>query len=291
MIIPARWYSGGFGLDKFRNDMLNDSRLRVICDYFNSNDCFPSIDLSGGVCYFLWDRDNDGDCKISSTFNNETTTRERPLLESDLKIFIRFNQAVDIVRKVKTYAEKPFSEIVSPRDPFGLNYFEGKREIMFKLFRNVSFDNGVPAYSYGWQKEGVKYVDRKYITTRKESVDNWKILVSKAYGERGSFPYLVIGKPFICEPGTICNMTYLVVGDFDQEEIANNVAVYMRTRFFRFLVLLQKNTQNAYRQVYSLVPLQDFSEPWTDEKLYAKYGLTQEEIAFIESMIRPMEVE
>jgi site-specific DNA-methyltransferase (adenine-specific) len=291
MIIPARWFSGGFGLDKFRNTMLNDTRLRIIHDYFNSNDCFPGIDLSGGVCYFLWDRDNPGNCKITTNFNGKSSTLDRPLLEKDISTFIRFNEAVSIITKIASKKEKSFSDIVSPRDPFGLNYYENGKEIMFKKFSQKPIKNGVRIYYYGWQKDGISYVDAKYITTRQDLLKKFKIYISKAYGERGDFPYLVIGKPFIGEPDTCCNMTYLTIGDFKSRKIAENVISYMQTRVFRFLVLLLKNTQNAYRQVYQFVPLQDFSELWTDEKLYAKYGLTDEEIAFIESMVRPMEVE
>ena len=81
----------------------------------------------------------------------------------------------------------------------------------------------------------------------------------------------------------------LVLNPCSTKEEAENVISYIKTRFFRFLVLFKKNTQNAARGVYQFVPLQDFSEPWTDEKLYKKYNLSEEEIAFIESMIRPME--
>ena len=114
-------------------------------------------------------------------------------------------------------------------------------------------------------------------------------MIAKAYGERGDFPYLVIGKPFIGEPNSCCTETYLTIGMFNEMQEAQNVITYMRTKFFRFLVLFKKNTQNAPKGVYQFVPLQDFSKPWTDEELYAKYKLSPEEIAFIESMIRPME--
>jgi site-specific DNA-methyltransferase (adenine-specific) len=115
------------------------------------------------------------------------------------------------------------------------------------------------------------------------------VYIAKAYGERGDFPYLILGKPFIGEPKTCCTETYIYIGAFDSELQAKNLVSYIKTKFFRFLVLLKKNTQNASSKVYTYVPIQNFDEPWTDEKLYAKYGLTQEEIDFIESMIRPME--
>ncbi len=288
MIIPSRWFTGGFGLDKFRDSMLNDSRLRVIHDYMDANDCFPGVQIKGGVCYFLWDRDNEGLCEIFTHRDQKVSFSERQLLESGLSTFIRWNEAVSIIHKVKDKNESSFSDIVTPRDPFGMNYFEGKREIMFKKFQSKPLKNGIKIYVQGWIKNGVSYADKKYITTRKELVHMWKVYISKAYGASESYPHQILNKPFIGEPESCCNMTYLVIGGYDKEETANNVISYIQTRFFRFLVSLLKNTQNAYRQVYSFVPMQDFSESWTDEKLYKKYKLTKDEIEFIESMIRPM---
>ncbi|OQY88410.1 MAG: restriction endonuclease [Anaerolineae bacterium UTCFX1] len=288
MITPSRWFTGGFGLDKFRDSMLNDNKLRVIHDYIDANDCFPGVQIKGGVSFFLWDRDNEGLCKVYTHKNQEISYSERPLLESGLSTFIRWNEAVSIIHKVKSKTEPIFSDIVSPRDPFGLNYFEGKREIMFKKFQKKPFKNGIEIYSQGWLKNGISYADKKYITTREELVGKWKVFISKAYGASENYPHQILNKPFIGKPQSCCNMTYLVIGGYDKKETANNVISYIQTRFFRFLVGLLKNTQNAYRQVYSFVPMQDFSESWTDEKLYKKYKLSKTEIEFIETMIRPM---
>ena len=134
------------------------------------------------------------------------------------------------------------------------------------------------------------YISRSKITQNLQWINKVKVCISYAYGERGEFPYLVLGKPFIAEKGTCCTETYLVVATFDEKNQAENLISYIATKFFRFLVLLRKNTQHATKAVYQFVPMQDFSKPWTDEELYAKYGLTEEEIAFIESMIRPMEI-
>lgn len=289
MITPARWLNGGFGLDNFRNKMLTDGRIKIMHDYLDSQECFPGVDISGGICFFLWEKNHKGDSLVYTHRNGNFNYIKRPLLEGGLSTFVRENDAVSILKKVWKDKVDSFEAIVSPRDPFGLNYYENKREIMFKKIEDKPFPNSVKIYYYGWLKDGLKYADRKYITTSISAVDKFKVMISKAYGERGAYPYFIIGKPFIASPGTCCNMTYLVVGEYDDEKTANNVASYMRTRFFRFLVSIMKNTQNAYKKVYSLVPLQDFSKPWTDEELYAKYGLTDEEIQFIESMIRPME--
>jgi len=289
MITPARWLNGGFGLDNFRNKMLSDERISIIHDFMDSQECFPGVDISGGVCYFLWSKDYHGDCLVYTHRNGNYNIAKRPLLEKGLNTFIRENDAVSILKKAWKDKTESFDTIVSPRDPFGLNYFENGKEIMFKRIEDNPFTNSIKIYYYGWLKDGLKYADRKYVTTYNHIVDKYKVMISKAYGERGAYPYFIIGKPFIAEPGTCCNMTYLVIGEYEDKRTAANVVSYMRTKFFRFLVSIMKNTQNAYKKVYSLVPLQDFSKPWTDEELYKKYNLTDDEIAFIESMIRPME--
>ena len=289
MITPARWLNGGFGLDNFRNKMLTDERISVIHDYMDSQECFPGVDISGGICYFLWSKEYHGDCQVYTHRGGEYNFVKRPLLEKGLNTFIRENEAVSILKKAWKDKTDSFESIVSPRDPFGLNYYENGREIMFKKIEDKPFENSIKIYYYGWLKDGLKYADKEYVTTYNHVVDKYKVMISKAYGERGAYPYFIIGKPFIAEPGTCCNMTYLVIGEYDNKRTAMNVVSYMKTKFFRFLVSIMKNTQNAYKKVYSLVPLQDFSKPWTDEELYKKYNLTDEEIQFIESMIRPME--
>ena len=282
MIIPSRWFAGGRGLDSFREVMLADNRLRTIHDYFNSNDVFPGIDLSGGVCYFLLDREYHGNCEIVSVLNGEETTMTRPLIEDGATTFIRFNQAISIVRKIKNKREKSFSAIVSSQKPFGLRtYVQGRaksKENNILLYSNKNADMG-----------GEGYVNKSEVLAHPEWINTFKIFVSRAYGERGDFPYLVIGKPFIGSPNSCCTETYLHIGPFEQERDTLSAISYMKTRLFRFLVLLIKNTQDAPARVYQFVPLQDFSHPWTDEMLYKKYGLDDKEIAFIESMIRPME--
>lgn len=278
MIIPSRWFSGGKGLDEFRDEMLHDNSIRHITDYFDSTECFPGVDLSGGVCYFLWDRDNKGDCVIESHRSQKITTTVRPLLEDKTDNFIRFNEAVSILQKIKTFNEEKFSNNVSSRKPFGLptNPTGIKKE-----------NHGGMVKIYAYPSNG--YIDRHAIERNFEWVKKYKVCTAKAYGERGEFPYLILGKPFIAEPNSCCSETYIVLNICDSESEANNTITYIKTKFFRFLVLLQKNTQDAPKRVYEFVPVQDFSKPWTDEELYAKYGLTQEEIDFIESMIRPME--
>jgi len=279
MIIPSRWFAGGKGLDDFRNEMLNDQRLRKIVDYFDSNECFPGVDISGGVCYFLWDRDNPGDCEVVSVRGKTISKMERTLLESRNDSFIRFNEAISIICKIQAFKENTIEKIISPRKPFGFG-----SEVNIKKKQNI---NSVKIYCY--QKTG--YVKRKEISKNREWVDKIKVFIAKAYGERGAFPYLVLAKPFLGEKNSCCSETYLVIGPFNSVKIAKNVISYLQTKFLRFLVLLKKNTQNAPKGVYSFVPIQSFDDPWTDEKLYKKYGLSNDEIDFIESMVRPMELD
>ncbi|MBL1172864.1 MAG: restriction endonuclease [Chloroflexi bacterium] len=288
MITPSRWLNGGFGLDKFRDTMLNDDRIRVIHDYLDSNDCFDGVSIKGGVCFFLWERDNRGLCKVYTHKGQDIHESERPLLEEGCDTFIRHSEAISVLQKVLSGKEERFIELVSPRDPFGLNYYEKGAEKMFKKFSAKPFDGCVEIYSQGWLKNGISYTDRKYITTREQLVDKYKVYISKAYGASETFPHQILNKPFLGKPNTCCNMTYLTIGEFKNATTAKNVISYIQTRFFRFLVSLLKNTQNAYKKVYSFVPMQDFSESWSDEKLYKKYKLTKNEIEFIESMIRPM---
>ena len=280
MIIPSRWFAGGRGLDDFRKDMLSDDRLKIIVDYPDATECFSnSIDISGGVCYFLWDRHYHGNCRVCSIQKGENMSQmSRPLLEKGCYSFIRFNEAIPILRKIQQHKEASFCKYVSPQTPFGIIS-------SFKQYQETPFNGSIELLSVS----GKKYIEDKYVTKNKQWINYYKIYISKSYGERGSYPYRFLAKPVIGYPNSCCTQTYLMIGPFKDEEECKNVISYIHTKFFRFCIMLKKNTQDAMRNVYSLVPVQDFSHPWTDEMLYKKYALTDEEIAFIESMIRPME--
>lgn len=280
MIIPSRWFAGGKGLDDFRDEMLHDESLRVICDYPIPSDCFPGIRLEGGVCYFLWDRDHKGLCNVS-TFKDgkKISSLCRPLLEKGCSTFVRYNEGISILRKVRSFCNPTMNTIVSSRKPFGLPN-------NFSDFQVTKTRDSIKII--GYKKEG--FVNESQILQNKKWIAKYKVLISEAYGEVNSQNSLyVIGKPFVVEPNVCCLETYLILGIFDNKQYAENQVSYVKTKFFRFLVMLQKTTQHATKSVYSFVPIQDFSKPWTDEELYQKYGLNDEEIAFIESMIRPME--
>ncbi len=281
MIIPSRWFAGGRGLDEFRSEMLNDKSISKIVDFPNATDCFPGVDISGGVCYFLWDKNNKDECEVTTiNGDNAPSIMKRPLLEKNSDTFIRFNEAISILRKIRLKAEGTIDKIVSSQTPFGIIS-------SFKDYKTAPFENAVKIHTV----KGIGYISKDKIPRNQEWISEHKVYISKSYGERGSYPYRFLAKPYIGEPNSCCTQTYLLMGPLVSEERCKNLISYIQTKFFRFCVMLKKNTQDAMRGAYSFVPLQDFDESWTDAKLYKKYGLTEEEIAFIDTMVRPMVLE
>ena len=281
MIVPARWYSGGKGLDSFRDEMLNDRRLREIHDFPETTDCFPGLNIRGGVCYFLWDKSHNGDtCRVLNYKQGQVVSSlDRPLLEPGADIFVRYNLAISILRKVKKHKEGTMEQSVSSRKPFGIaTNFSAFSEHLTKI-------QDVHLYRFG--KDG--YISRDQVENNQEAVQRVKVLVAKASPGGDDYPHSVFSRPIIAMPPSACTETYIIVGIMKNRKEAAHLVSYIATRFFRFLVLLIKNTQDVPKKVYSFVPVQDLSESWTDEKLYKKYALTKDEIAFIESMVRPME--
>ena len=278
MIIPARWYAGGKGLDSFRDTMLSDHRISILHDYINASDCFSGVEIKGGVCYFLWDSTHTGNCKIYTHKRDKIATcMDRPLLENGSDTFIRYNEAVEILRKVSSVGEASFSSIVRPAMTFGFRTF-------FKEFdSNIPINKMVKVYANHAQG----YLSKDKIMRGLEYIDKWKIYVPEAVGNGDMSTYKL--KPILGEPNTICTETYIMNGPYYSEKEANNALSYISTNFFHFMMGLRKITQHTTNKVYEFIPLQDFSKPWTDAELYAKYNLTQEEIDFIESMIKPME--
>lgn len=275
MIIPSRWFAGGRGLDEFRDEMLHDDSLRVIHDFINASDCFSGVEIKGGVCYFLWDRDNKGLCKIYTHKDNNITYSERPLLEKNNDTFIRYNQAISIIEKVYKLKENSFSSVVSPQTPFGLYS-------SFKDFQKIGDDSYIKVYA----NKQIGYLSKDFVISKNSQwINNWKVYVPKAIGS-GDMATDII-KPIIGEPNSVCTQTYIMYGPFNNKKECENVISYVNTKFFHFLMGLKKVTQDAMAKVYTLIPMQDFTKSWTDEELYVKYKLTDEEIAFIESMVRP----
>ncbi|ATA90827.1 restriction endonuclease [Capnocytophaga canimorsus] len=280
MIVPSRWFAGGKGLDDFRDEMLKDRRIKEIHDYPISEDVFPGVGIAGGINYFLWESDYNGDCLIKTYEEGKVVSEmQRPLKEEGNEIFIRYNEAIPILRKVQNFKEKSFAEVISSRKPFGLSTNIKGNTKPYKDEDNIVL----------YQNGGTAYYKRNEVPQNTQWIDAHKVYISYAYGIMNVFPNQVFNKPFYGEPNSACTETYLVIGPFRDKTRCENVVSYMKTRFFRFLILLKKNTQHATKRVYEFVPMQDFSKPWTDEELYAKYGLTEEEIAYIEKMVRPME--
>lgn len=276
MIVPARWFAGGKGLDEFRKAMLHDNRIREIHDYPEAFECFPGVQIKGGVCYFLWDSNHAGDCKVITHKNGKVgKPLKRPLLENGCDTFIRYNEAIGILHKIKKFDENSFENLVSARQPFGLpTNFHGSKTGEIKIYEN----------------SGISYIDLKDIKKNKPIINKYKIFLPRAGSGSDAFPHQIIGKPILGEPFTACSETYIYIGPFKNKNQTINVISYVSTKFFRFIAMLKKVTQSTTRSIYTLVPIQDFSKPWTDAELYAKYNLSQEEIDFIESMIKPMDL-
>jgi len=293
LVIPARWFAGGKGLDEFRESMLTDNRVRSIDDYLSASDVFPGVGLKGGVCYFLWDRDNPGLCRVTTHFKDwPISTASRPLLEEGVDVLIRFNEGLSILKKVVAVEtgqslslslpdSKRFDRLVSSRKPFGLETtFKGKA---------AKRAGDVLVYQNG----GTGYAPRKSITTGTDLIDKWKLFAGYAApgtGNKDTYPHRIISTPFVGEPGSISSETYLCFGPFESQAEAESVLSYLSCRLTRLLILLHKPSQHVTRKVYTFVPTQDWTRRWTDADLYAKYALSTSEIAFIEKIVRPMDL-
>jgi len=273
--------------------MLSDDRLRSIDDFLSASDVFPGVGLKGGVCYFLWDRDNPGLCRVTTHFKDmQPSTASRQLLEEGLDVFIRFNEGLSILEKVVAVEtgqcdslslseNKRFDRLVSSRKPFGIDTtFKGKA---------TKGADDLLIYQNG----GTGYVARSSISTGVHFIDTWKVYVGRAApgtGNRDTYPHRIISTPFIGEPGSISSETYLCIGTLDSKSQAESVLSYLSCRLTRLLILLHKPSQDTTRKVYTFVPTQEWTRRWTDEDLYAKYDISASEIAFIETFVRPMDL-
>jgi site-specific DNA-methyltransferase (adenine-specific) len=274
-VTPSRWMAGGKGLDKYRERMLSDRRMRRIVDYPKLYEGFPGVKIRGGISYFLWEREHNGPCDVQTIWDGQPTGPAVARYLDAYDVLVRRNEAVPILEKVRAKGEPTLEIRVSSRKPFGLaTNFKGKpsktgMKQPVKLFEN--------------QRTG--WIERKNIPTNAEWIDKWKVLMTRVQGTSAAVETKFLSKPIIAEPGTACTETYLVAGHFDSEDEAKNYAAYLRTRFVRFLVSLRKSTQDAPKQVYAFVPDLPLNQEWTDAMLYKRYGLSQDEIAFIESQV------
>lgn len=282
MIIPSRWFAGGMGLDSFREMMKTDRRIRKIVDYTNAKDCFPSNSVSGGVCYFLWDRDNAGDCEFTNIMNGEKSTAKRDL--NEFPVLVRYNHAIDMLHKIKARGECGLTEIASGLMPFGLS----------TSYRGQTNKDDKHPYALH-ASNGVTFVSRDEFSKGLEYIGKYKILISKTSAEHAGEPgkdgmfRIIPSSMKVIGPMDICTHSYFVIGQFDDKKTAENALSYMQTRFVRFLMLLSMSGFGLSKQVLGFVPLQDFSKAWTDKALYEKYSITDDEVELIESMIRQIE--
>lgn len=281
MITPSRWFAGGMGLDSFRQEMLNDQQIRKIVDYPNAKDCFPGTSIGGGVNYFLWKRDSQGQCEYTNVLNGKEDTQMRVL--NQYPFFVRYNSALRIIEKIQKSGFAPLSEIVSPLMPFGLDSkVRGEKERLT--------ENDLIVHS----SQGAGYISADSVSADNQWVNSYKIMVSKTTSEHAGEPdkngqFKVLSTMKKLGPREVCTFSYFIIGNFDDEAKAENLMSYLKTKFCRFLLLQAVSSINLSKDKFIFVPLQDFSKPWTDEELYQKYNLEKDEIDFINSMIRPME--
>lgn len=284
MIIPSRWMAGGRGLDDFRKSMLEDGKLRALVDYPNAQEIFPSVDIKGGVCYFLWQSNYSGECAVTQIREGQ---KQGPVNRnlSEFDVFVRDSRALEILKKVLAKNDDSVVDLISGDTPFGLasNFRSYRSEVDKKpedirIYANVS----------GKRIEG--FIHPNEITKNVRLIDEWKVLLPEAGSDGGKkLPDVVLGTPLIATPPSVCTQTYLAMGPFGSEEQALSAESYVRTRFFRFLVSLRKISQHALRSTYTWVPIQSWDRTWTDEELSAKYSLTESDQEYIAYMIKDMQ--
>jgi site-specific DNA-methyltransferase (adenine-specific) len=260
--------------------MLNSGHLLSLTDFWDSSEAFPGVQIKGGVCYFLWDAKYNGTCTVTRISGGvEHCQHNRSLGEFD--VFIRDERGLKILRKVLSKQESSVMDMVSGDTPFGI-------ATNFKDWNETPGKGMISLYLIKQTKRKVGYIKRDLIRKNTNAIDIWKVLVPEAYGAGETFPHQILGKEIIVSPPSACTQSYLMVSPFQSEDAARSFSSYYRTRLFRLLVSLRKITQHALRSTYLWVPQQTWDRIWTDEMLYKKYGITEDEIAYIDSMIRPM---
>lgn len=290
MIIPARWYVGGRGLDEFRSSMLHDDQIRQLHDFPNASDCFPGVEIKGGVCYFLWKRDSHGPCTVFTHRGNEAESDVRPLLEEGQDVFIRTKEQVSILSKVRALSESVLADEINAGRYFGFHTrvtWNGERGSLqtadgkstYPIARDASKVFDTKVYIAG----GNCYISHSHVTRNADALGKWKVLIPRSGNPGGT----ILSKPKISEPGSCSSNTFNVMFVAD-EESAENTLAYLKTRFVRYLISTRTTTQDMAPKSFEFVPRQDFSIKWTDEALYQRYGLSESEITTIEDTIPEM---
>jgi len=287
MVIPSRWMAGGRGLEGFRREMLEDRRIRTLVDYPNSAEVFPGVDLKSGVCYFLWDRAHEGDCEVTLIRDDDVVgPHQRRLDEHD--VFIRDTRAAGVLAKVLARSEASFVDLLTGDTPFGL-------ATNFKDFRQGEpAEDEVKVYASSNSGRRTGAMERALVTKNEHLIGSWKVLAPQAGpGNSGGhiLPDMVLGRPSVAEPNSVCTQTWIVAGPFETQDAAASAASYLQTKFARFVVSLRKISQHAMRGVYQWLPQQDWDRRWTDAELYERYELTSDEVDYIESVVKAMEEE
>ncbi len=282
MIIPSRWMASGLGLTEFRQTMLSDRRIRELVDFPSANDVFPGVEVKAGVCYFLWDASHNGDCLVTTVRGGDVLgPTPRNLREYD--VFVRDSRAVSILHKVLQFGEPTVNSILARDKEFGwTSNFDG--------FHTRMREGDVPLYYIRKMKRGVGYIARDAIPKSTHLVDKWKVLVPQAFNGGDGLPHQILGKPLIAPSPSVCTQSFLFF-NVDSQSQAKSVQSYYLTRFFRFLVSVRKITQHATHSTYAWVPMQIWDRTWTDEELFEKYGISEEEVAYIASQVRVLSLD
>lgn len=280
MIIPSRWFTGGKGLDKFREEMLKDTRIKVLKDYVNAKDCFPGLSISGGISYFLWSRDHNGLCDFTSINAGVEDNMERNL--NEFPIFVRYNKAINIIHKVKAIDKSSLTSILTSRNPFGIpTNARGKDKYFIDSYKLVS-------------SQGEGYVKRGEILSNTKLADSYKVMITRVMCEHAGEPdkegkFKVLATVRLLNPKEICTDSYITAGDYEDINKAKNLESYLKTKFVRFLILQAAASINLSKATYLFVPSLDFSKEWNDKNLYERYKLSSDEIEYIENLMHPME--
>jgi site-specific DNA-methyltransferase (adenine-specific) len=282
MVTPSRWFAGGRGLDEYRSEMLADKRMRTLVDFPDAAEAFPGTQIKGGVSYFLWDSSWKAGCEVTTIHGGKPTSPPMKRYLGAYDVVVRRNEAVPILEKVlKLNAKDGFDNLsnkVSAIQPFSIR----------TNFRGTETPKGMKKPIRLIGNGGETFIERSKVPRNDAWIDEWKVLLGRAYGAGDAFPHQIYNHPIVAGPGTACTETYLVISRFKKQAEAKRFAGYLRTRFVRFLVSLRKNTQDIYNERFQFVPALPMDRDWTDETLYKKYGITKSEITFIDSMIRPM---
>lgn len=280
MVIPSRWMTGGRGMGSFRNEMLTGQKLRELVDFPVSKEVFPGVEVKGGISFFLWDKAHTGLSNVTVIRGNEIMgPTPRKLDEFD--VFVRDPRAVSILKKVAYKSKSSMSDLLTNDTPFGI-------ATNFDAFRDKPQAGDIALYYVRKGKRSIGYLSKECIKKNTHLIDMWKVFTPEAGSDGGQkIPDVVLGKPVIAPPESICTQSFLAFSVSSKEE-AESLKTYICTKFFRFLVSLRKLTQHALNSTYQWVPQQSWSENWTDEALYKKYGLTPEEVSYVEAVIKPM---